>query len=456
MKSSLYLYLALSAGIMTGCDSQSSSKKEPTAPIPGGENAGKETVENPGSDQPGEGNGTAGTGTETTGNSGESEGENGSGSEAGGLQLGLSVPRSVLLKDIGNGIAAKTVAFSARVDALRQASAQFCANISPEKKIEAQNAWKKVMLQWEEFELFQVGPLTTNEKALKFAIYGWPQAANLCMIDAGALDAQADPVSYVLPSQTNRKGLQAIEYLLFESQLATSCSRTNPVTARWEALTADVKEQARCAYLLPLTNELFANAEKLKNEWGPVNDNVLTRTIGNEAGEQAAVQSLFESLFYLDVEMKNQKLAAPAGQDKKLCAKTPAPCLDKEELRLSQLSREAMEANIRAFADLMFGFSDDGSARRGGFSALVRDHGGSSVATRSEDYASALSKIFGDSNASLPTLIKDQAQENCDLTQNSVLCKMRGLLKQIAADLKNEYTSILQVKVPVAPAGDND
>lgn len=459
MKSLFLILFAIALGVLTACDSQSSSKKSPPPLAPPNEAGAAEdpgpTVDRPAEAPVEESVAETESDSETPpGGEGASAGETNV-PPSSDLKSGLSVTRAVLLRDIGNGIARKAIAFGLGVDELRLAANSYCAQRSPETKAIAQAAWRKVILAWEEFELFQIGPVAANAKALKIAIYGWPQAANLCMIDSAAIDALENP-AFALPSASNRKGLQAIEYLLYESKLASACSRTNPITTRWDALSAEKKEEARCAYLLPVIQELQANAAKLANDWGAVDDNYLTRGIGNPEAEQAAIQDLFENLFYLDVEFKNQKLAAPAGHEKKYCAKTPAACPDKEELRLSRLSREAMEANIQAFTDLMFGFADTSSERHGGFAALVRDRGSDSLALRSEDYAKTLHKIFGESQASLPALITEQAQENCDLTQNSMLCKLRSLLKQIAADLKSEYTQILGVKVPVAPAGDND
>jgi predicted lipoprotein len=473
MQRHIGLYVLLFTGILTACDSHSSSSKYPKGKAPSPTGIDGTAQPDPKTDNP---DATRPDGSLTDGASSSdpspdnvpldpeatADGDSAAPtpvviSKPAELKNGLRVSRATLLNDLGNGIAKKTVEFEQAVADLQASSVAYCTQkaLNPTAKIKAQNAWTTVMLRWEQFELFQIGPLTENAKTLKYSIYGWPAAAALCNIDGEAVSAFTNP-DYQLPTQLNRKGLQAVEYLLFEKDLATSCSKSNAIYESWNALTPEKRELARCAYLMPLTQELLTHATTLKNSWGQAGNNVLSQAVGNEDLEQAAIQSLFENLFYLDVEFKNSKLAAAAGHEKKYCAKSPAPCLDKEELRYSQLSREAMSANIAAFSDLMYGFADANNERWGGIAALVRDRGSETLALRSETYTQSLAHIFGDNPASLPELIKEQAKENCEASQNSTLCKLRALLKQIASDLKNEYISILQVKVPVAPAGDND
>lgn len=118
-----------------------------------------------------------------------------------------------------------------------------------------------------------------------------------------------EDADYALPPNTNRKGLQALEYLIFDSSLDTSCSSTQPTAVQWEALEPARRKQARCAYLQAVAGELVEHAKLLETVWGSAEDNAMSHVVGNPETEQAAVQDLFDNLFYFENEVKNLKLA---------------------------------------------------------------------------------------------------------------------------------------------------
>lgn len=437
MRFKIFLGLALVSGIQLGCDSNSSSNNDPT--VEPDASVGGNPLPSPTPPTPGAGE--APTDTPST--------------NIGGLVGGLRLNQNDLFRQLGDGISRQTAAFAASTVKLGEAIESYCSSPSANDKAPVRAAWKEAMLLWEELELFQVGPIATDEKQLKTAIYGWPQQANTCRIDDESIKALKNS-DYALPINTNRKGLQGMEYLLFEDKLASSCSANSAITAEWNTLSPDTRAQARCAYLKPLAMELKANANTVAQVWGPEGNNYLTSVIGNADAEKAALQSLYENLFYLDVEVKNYKLATPAGHDPMYCPNSPAPCLGKDEFPLSGISREAIQANIRAFTNLIYGFEDANQKRPGGFAALVREVGDAAVATRSETMTRELSSVFASQNASLSELIAQQKQENCEESQISILCQLRKSIKQVSYELKYEYSRLLTLTVPTGPQGDND
>jgi predicted lipoprotein len=438
MRFKIFLGLALASGIQLACDSNSSSSNNPTV---------EPDASLGGTPPPAPATPTPDGGESPTGNAPTHE--------VGGLVGGLRLNQNDLFRQLGDGIARQTAAFSTTTVKLGQAIDTYCSNPSAQDKAPVRAAWKESMLLWEELELFQVGPIAANAKELKTAIYGWPQVTSTCRIDEEVLNA-SNNADYALPIFTNRKGLQAIEYLLFEETLASSCSAVNPVTKEWNKLSPQARAQARCAYLKPLAVELQANASTVAKVWGPEGNNYLTSVIGNAEAEKIALQSLYENLFYLDVEVKNYKLATPAGHDQMYCPASPAPCLGKDEFPLSGISREAIQSNIKAFTNLIYGFEDASQKRPGGFAALVREVGNEDVATRSETMTRELSAVFASQNASLTDLIAQQNKENCETSQMSILCQLRKSIKQVSYELKYEYSRLLSLTVPAGPQGDND
>jgi predicted lipoprotein len=436
MRFKIFLGLALASGIQLGCDSNSSSNNNPTVEP----------------DAPAGGNPLPGPATTLDGGQ---PAPNSPSTEADGLAGGLRLNQNDLFRQLGDGIARQNAAFSASTVKLGQTIEAYCSDPATQDRTPAREAWKETMLLWEELELFQVGPLAANAKALKTAIYGWPQHANYCGIDEQALLASKS-TDYKLPINTNRKGLQAIEYLLYEESMASSCSSSSKVTLEWNAVPQDNRAAVRCAYLKPLAAELQANAGIVVQVWGTEGNNYLTSVIGNAEAEKSALQSLYENLFYLDREVKNYKIATPAGHDPLYCPNSPAPCQGKDEFPRSGISREAIQANIKAFTNLIYGFEDGNRRRPGGFAALVRELGDATVATRSEAVTRELSTIFSSQNESLNELIARQNNENCEQSQISILCQLRKSIKQVSKEVKHEYSRLLSLKVPSDPQGDND
>ncbi|RZA15313.1 MAG: hypothetical protein EOP10_26600, partial [Proteobacteria bacterium] len=369
-----------------------------------------------------------------------------------GLRAGLVLPRAQYLQNVGNGIAKSAEDFLKASDALNQATLAYCGSYDPALLETAKLRFSDAMLLWQQIELFQMGPLSENSAALKYKIYGWPQISNYCKIDEESMLALSD-AEYSLPSNTNRKGLQALEYLLYDASLTSICPASNETKGLWEAQTPAKKWEARCAFMKPVAAELVTNATTLSTQWGSKDNNYITSKIGNQDAEQSALQEIFNNLFYIDLEVKNQKLAAVAGSDIKLCPKSPAPCPDKEELRFSHLSKQAMTSNVRSIADLIFGF---GEPRSGGLSALLRNDNGSGIAATTEANVTKLVTLTETEQSSLETVLAAKNGEDCDASQNSWVCKVRQTIKDVVGDFKGEYTSILKTAVPLAPQGDND
>jgi hypothetical protein len=428
--------LCLFTWTLTACDSQSSSKK--ITPI-------SETLPNPAPIQP------TGPIDDPAAKIPQPNLDSPNGNT---LNLGMSTTRADFLARLGRDLAAKAGRFKNSAEEFQAKVSNFCEQLTPDSQASAQQGWRNMMSLWQHFEVFQLGPLSENARTLKSSIYVWPDPANYCEIDEESLKAKQNS-AYALARNLNRRGLMATEYLLFDSALKSSCDPNTAKANRWEALNSEQKWQARCAYLKPVAADLLVQGEKLSLAWGTPEDNYISRRLGNAAEEQNLIQALYEDLFFFDIKVKNNKLAAPAGHDVKYCSSSPVPCLDKEEFPYSHFSRVALDINTKAFVDLIFG--PDQGQRQGGFSALIRAEGRADVADRSEVLASRLlSLVQEDADASLQELIQKQALENCELSTTSWLCRMRSGIKAFAFDLKNEYQAILNVKIPEAAAGDND
>lgn len=440
---------ALTCVALVACDSSSGSKSSPvtpTTPIPVTVAPGANTA-TPSGDN------AIGT------SSPEDSAANGAVIDplASELKFGLTTTRVDLLKRLGDDLSIKAKDFQTTANTLAESTLAYCEAPSAESLANAQNAWRSTMDAWQYFEVFQIGPVAENAKVLKFNIYAWPDPANYCRVDEEALKA-SKTASYKLPPNYNRKGLQAIEYLLFDSSLGSRCAAGSATVNEWSALPTETKVATRCAYLKALTNEVAAQGATLQSKWGVPGANYLTQILADNDKVNQTIQTLYEAAFYVDLEIKNQKLAGPAGIDTRYCNKVPEACPENAEFVYSNHSRQAVNVNIAAFVDMLFGSAKSG--RAGGLSALVRAEGNgaaNAVVDRTEAIAATLAaQTAEDPESTLDQLIAKFAKENCDLSSASWICQTRNGIRQIFTDLKGEYAAILKVKAPSAAAGDND
>lgn len=367
------------------------------------------------------------------------------------LIAGLSTTRTAFLKDLGAGVSDRIASFADASQTLKTAAETYCGSYAPESQELLKASFRKAMLDWQHLELYQMGPMTEKNSTLKSKIYNWPIMPYLCRIDEQSMYAVEDGELYELPTDNNKIGLQAIEYLIYESTFETGCP-SGLTKTKWTALSKEEKTVARCAYLKPLARDLAANAQVLKTAWGSNADNYLTRAAASIEGEQSAMQEMFNNILYIDIEMKNIKIGVPAGQDVKRCPGSPAPCVDQQELLYSRLSGEALRANVEVLADLIFGF---GEPRRGGLSAILRQENAAIGADKSERNVSDLLTLVENESRSFDELLI-QTNELCASSQTSWICQVQTSIKTVVADFKAEYASVLKVQVPVEKQGDND
>lgn len=369
---------------------------------------------------------------------------------------GDGVTRAAFLKSLGETVALRTSEFESGINEMSSAAESYCSSYSTESLDTLKVAYKKAMTSWQELELYQMGPLTEKTSALKTRIYDWPNVPNLCKVDEQAMFAVEDGAAFVLDTEfNNRIGLFTLEYLIFESSLETTCSSLGAngrIKSAWTALDRPSRLAARCAYMKPVAKDLIASAATLKSSWGTAEDNYLSKKIGDTTAEQNALQEVFNNILYVDIEMKNKKLGIPAGQER-TCPSSPSPCVDKQELRFSQFSREAFDLNVAALQGLILGW---GNPPQGGLSDVLRHEGNVAGADKSVNNLNSLVNVIQSDKSSFDVLLAAKTDEICVDSQNSWVCKVHAQIKTVVADFKNEYASVLKLTVPVEKQGDND
>lgn len=325
---------------------------------------------------------------------------------------------------------------------------------SAARQAEAQQAFASAMASWQRAELFRFGPAArTGEPGgqdLRDLIYAWPVRAE-CKVDEQTVSqsyasAAFHGVDFVASPVTGRT-LSALEYLLFNGSTQNRCSAFASINASggWAALAADELQARRRAYAAEVAVDLNTRGEQLLGAW---RDGFRARFTESGAGnpvftsEQQVLNAVSNALFYLDLELKDQKLATPLGLTPE-CAATACP--DAVESRFTSYSLSHLRENLVGFRRLFQGCGADYAGV--GFDDWLRDVGAGELAERMLGNLAGIDAALGRVQGSLAqALVQDRA---------SVLA-IHTAVKAVTDDLKTELVTVLNLELPAATEGDND
>ncbi|WP_108944528.1 imelysin family protein [Shewanella halifaxensis] len=310
----------------------------------------------------------------------------------------------------------------------------------------AQQSWRNTMSVWQQVEMMQLGPLTFDDGALRNKIYSWPVVSR-CGVDLDVVSFENNDINgtpYDIASRTPaRKGLVALEYLLFNPSFEHSCTG-NSTPAGWDNRTDDDRRVARCEFAVEAAKDINNNAQQLLIEWSGDNGYGATLKQAGEAGSSfatvhAAVNKLSDALFYIDSVTKDRKLAVPLGKFANNCGTSVCP--QDVESPLANHSIENISSNLEALSALFSG--NEGL----GFDDYLVDENDADTATAlRERIATALANSRSYQNSLADTLVSDEEQ----------VASTHDDVKAVTDKLKNEFINSLALELPQTSAGDND
>jgi predicted lipoprotein len=347
--------------------------------------------------------------------------------------------------------------FSLLASAQQQAISNYCAQESAlvsgsvsetlvdESKTLAKESWRNAMNIWQQADMMQLSPLLIGDGALRDNIYSWP-TQNTCGVDLDVTyfrDGNVNGQPYNIANRTaSRKSMVALEYLLFNDNLAHSCTGSTTPT-QWNNQTEQYRKVARCEFAGEVAKDIVKSSETLLSEWAVYGEKLKS---AGEAGsefetEHHAVNKLSDALFYMDIFTKSAKLAEPVGIELNKCGSQPCP--EVVESRYSHHSLENIINNIKAFRLFIQGGGDEGI----GFRDYLIDVGDKVTADSLDaDIEQVLS-----SAAAYQTSLAEALVNNPDQviqTHNDV--------KNITDKLKSDFITSLALELPKTAAGDND
>lgn len=371
-----------------------------------------------------------------------------------------------MLVNIGMNVIAPAVKDLAIQSAsLQQEVIKYCDALEAEVDVEvyetsAKAQWQKTMLAFHFIDAAPLGPLTDDGRFLGDYIYSWPYL-NICGIDQEVvkLDETSIPNHRLV---YNLKGLGALEYLLFESTLTSTCNRrANPKVVAWMEKAALEKKADRCAFAKVLTEDLVAKTKTLESRWDLEEGN-FTKTLidgSRYSSIKEATNAMTDALFSIE-KVKDLRLGRPLGRHKD-CISDSGKCLELAEHPWSGLALRAAEEQLKGFQAVFFG-SKNTKELAYGFDDFLAQQGQPQVAERIKgeiQEAIASAKTLS-SQGSLQEQLEKMDPILCAQTtkdnRKEALCGLYEDVRAVSTSMKIDVLTILSLRAPPVYQGDND
>lgn len=315
----------------------------------------------------------------------------------------------------------------------------------------AQDQWLTTINQWQLAEVMQIGPLTVNSSTLRNNIYSWPVVSH-CGVDQDVMFYRAGNINstpYDITNRTaTRRGLDAVEYLLYNNSFDHSCSTPKPILETWPDLSEQEKRVARCSFATEVADDIANSAKSLNQQWATYATTLKTAgETGNDfADVHDGVNAVSDALFYLDKMVKDSKIGAPLGLFSNSCGGVGSVCVADVESPLSAQSISHLIQNLAAFKQIFTGQGTD-SANTIGFDDYLID----------VDDKATSDAIIASTQQAIDDLTAYQQSLSAQLTDDAAVVETsHGKVKAVSDKLKTDFINSLALKLPATSAGDND
>lgn len=360
----------------------------------------------------------------------------------------LTVTRAQVLAAGGECVLGSARDFRAAAVILERTALELAAQPSQSRLEAARAAYSAAADAWQINESLLVGPAAASISLgggdLRDQIYSWP------LVSRCALEEQLVSKGYetnLAGQLINRRGLYALEYLLYFEGADTACPASSAIVSSgsWAALSTDERAARRRAYAAAAASEVRVRADDLIKRWDPgFLSTMVNAGPGNAifATQHQALNAMSDALFYVDYEVKDLKLARPIGLSQ--CV-TP-PCLEHLESQFAGRSKANIRSNLEGFRRLLIGCAPNNQGV--GFETLLKAAGAQALATRMNDRLEGANKALDAiEEADLgPALKADPASVRA----------LYDAVKGLSDVLKTEMMGVLDLELPQSLEGDND
>jgi predicted lipoprotein len=395
--------------------------------------------------------------------SGDNQADNGNeGSDSGtdgepSFGSGDGFDRRQMLADIGQTTQQGVQRFVKRYDVFAEDFKAYCQTQKPGDRQIAQSSWQDMMREWHFIDAVPYGPLAEQKATLRVEIYSWPTVKlNLCRIDLNVIRSASQGIP--LPSEFSQKGLDAVEYLLFDETYEHHCpSNTGPL-ADWNDKSLVEKQQARCNYAETLLSGLDQAVQTLNDRWSAGGSQNYQKFMTETAEPQTVIQDVYEGMIYFEKVLKDEKLAKPLGLSED-CANYPQACPDKREHAFAGFADAALQQNVKGFqAVYQGGTVEPTESETGtGFDDYLRARGHDELATFMSTALNKLVERVATAKDETQLMLAELTRTfSCQDAEEAFLCKAYQDIKAISGRLKTDFAEKLELEVPKEASGDTD
>jgi len=360
--------------------------------------------------------------------------------------------KAAFLRQVADCAVARYRDFEARAVALDEAAKTNMAAPTEATARAVQDAWLSANSSWQVAEIFRFGPAARSAdqdpgaQELRDQIYAW-RFGGRCPVETALADTLYATTGFG-SSLINYRGLGAAEYLLFYSGTDNQCPEYSAINSKgtWAALGVDEIVTRKRAYAAAVAADVLKNTQKLLQAWDPAGGNFrqkLTQPGSSSVypSEQAALNAVWNGIFYIEKEVKDYKLGIPLGVSE--CVS--GLCPEALESRYANVSTANIRQNYLGFRRLFQGCGAHYSGL--GFDDWLDAIGASDLRGR---MLGALDGAQGAIDALEPPL-------ETAITQNTDrVWAVYTALKQLTDLLKSEFVTVLDLELPAGAGSDND
>ncbi len=360
--------------------------------------------------------------------------------------------REALLKAAGTCVLTEAREFQAAAVGLEEAAAALVAQPEAGPREAARQAYHQAMDAWQILEVMQLGPAAPRSlpggAELRDNIYSWPLVSR-CAIEEQLVSRGYEAASFP-ESLVSRRGLYALEYLLFHEGQDSACPPSSPIISggTWAALSEEELSSRRRAYAAAAAADVRRRATQLVEAWeegkGHFAHTLETAGPGNAVypTTQAALNSLSDALFYVELQVKDRKLARPLG----LRDCDGDTCPELLESRFAGRSKANVRANLAGFRLMAQGCGEDHAGVA--FDDLLE-------AVGSEPLAAKLRERMVAAQAAVEAVEETELEQALAQDKASVRA-LYDAVKGVTDVLKTEMVTVLDLELPQTVEGDND
>jgi uncharacterized protein len=413
----------------------------------------------------GSGNGRGGASSGgTSGEAGADSGDAGSGGTAGVPDPGTACDpitpstepftKRLLLEATAACTQRQYCLFQEAATELRDRAAEYSSEPNDETAAAARDAWREAMAVWEEAEIFQFGPAAPSAnpggRGLRELVHSWPLIPR-CKVDENTVSQFYASDSFFGSAETSPssgRSLHALEYLLFYGGIDNGCTPYSSINSSgsWGRLGAADIRNRKIEYAARAAEDVLRRAEELVDAWGPEGGDfgtILGRARAPFKSEQAALNSVNDGLFYIDRQLKDQKLALPLGMHDECPADR---CPAAVEALYAGTSVDHIRRNLAGFRKLFQGCAEGNAGI--GFDDWL-------VAVGAGDLASRMLGALAGAEAAVDAL--DAPLEQLISSDPARVEAVHTALKGLTDPFKAEFMTVLNLEPPGGPGEvDND